>query len=47
MLAIICPFRVAEWIVAVAFDIGIVADLLTDAAHAVAGSSFPRLRMNA
>src|SRR6202043_985814 len=31
------PIQVAEWIVAVAFDIGIVADLLTDAAHAVAG----------
>lgn len=37
MLAISCPFRLREWIVAVAFDIGIVADLLTDAAHAVAG----------
>src|SRR4051794_19883846 len=31
------PIQVAEWIVAVAFDIGIVANLLTDAAHAVAG----------
>src|SRR6266567_2553693 len=31
------PIQVAEWIVAVAFDIGIVADLLTDTAHAVAG----------
>src|SRR4030088_405238 len=31
------PIQVAEWIVAVAFDVGIVADLLTDAAHAVAG----------
>src|SRR6267378_4537322 len=31
------PIQVAEWIAAVAFDIGIVADLLTDAAHAVAG----------
>src|ERR1700704_123809 len=31
------PIQVAEWIVAVAFDIGVVADLLTDAAHAVAG----------
>src|SRR6516164_11332346 len=30
------PLQVAEWIVAVAFDVGIVADLLTDAAHAVA-----------
>src|SRR6516165_12303995 len=31
------PIQVAEWIVAVAFDIGIVADLLGDAAHAVTG----------
>src|SRR5258708_36877598 len=31
------PIQVAEWIVAVAFDIGIIADLLTDTAHAVAG----------
>src|SRR4030088_2737684 len=31
------PIQVAEWIVAVAFDIGMIADLLTDAAHAVAG----------
>src|SRR5260221_8600811 len=33
--------QVAEWIVAVSFDIGIVADLLTDAAHAVAGFQLP------
>src|ERR1700760_937325 len=31
------PIQVAKRIVAVAFDIGIVADLLTDAAHAVTG----------
>ena len=42
------PMQVAEWIVAVAFDIGIVADLLTDTAHAVAGFQLsPWLRMNA
>jgi len=33
--------------VGVAFDIGIVADLLTDATYAVAVSSFSSLRMNA
>ena len=35
------PIQVAEWIVAVAFDISIIADLLIDTAHAVAGFSFP------
>src|SRR6201997_4174961 len=34
------PIQVAEWIVAVALDIGVVADLLTDTAHAVAGFKF-------
>src|SRR6266481_2298344 len=41
------PIQVAEWIVAVAFDIGMVADLLTDAAHGRGFPAFPRLRMNA
>jgi Arm DNA-binding domain len=31
------PIQVAEWIVAVAFDLSIIADLLIDTAHAVAG----------
>src|SRR3954463_8441193 len=35
------PIQVAEWIVAVTFDIGIVADFLTNAAHAVAGFQLP------